>query len=106
MRPLLAAAVCLALAVACGSSPPPGRTPSGGYVSCGSDADCVVTNWNGCCGCCPSEPRAVPATKLEEQKTRCGTCAPCSDRLDCPKVQPISSFVAACKDGTCAAVPK
>src|SRR5215471_6045301 len=105
MRPLAAIAVPIALVVACGSSPPPGRTPSGGYTSCTADADCVVTTWNGCCACCPSEPRALPSAKLDEQQKRCAaaSCAACSDRLDCPKSAPVSSFVAKCKDGTCAA---
>jgi hypothetical protein len=107
MRPLVAVVVSLALVVACGSTPP-GRTPSGGYISCSSDAECVVTTFSGCCACCPGEPRAVPSAKLEAQQNRCAAagCPACSDRLECPKASPVASFVAKCNDGTCAAVPK
>src|SRR5262245_2937835 len=108
MRPLVAVAVSFALIIACGSSPRPGRPPSGGYTTCTSDAECVVTTWSGCCACCPGEPRALPSAKLEDQQKRCAAaaCAACSDRLDCPKSPPVSAFVARCNEGTCAAVPK
>src|SRR5262245_56967326 len=108
MRPVALALVTFALVVACGSSSAPGRTPSGGYVSCTADTDCVVTTRTGCCACCPGEPRALPKGKLEKQEARCAatSCAPCSDRLDCPSSAPATAFVAACKDGTCAAVPR
>jgi hypothetical protein len=98
----------LGLVAACAGNPPAGRTPSGGYVSCTSDADCEVTTFGGCCACCPDAPRALPKNKLAQQKERCAgaDCAPCSDRLTCPHVDEGSAFVAACKDGTCAALPK
>src|SRR5262245_49358795 len=102
-RPVLLAAFLLGVAMACGSSTPPGRTPSGGYVSCTVDADCVVTTFGGCCACCPSAPHALPKAKLDEQQQRCASasCGVCSDRLACPHVDDTSAFTATCKDGTC-----
>jgi hypothetical protein len=108
MRSIASLTALVVLFLACASSPPPGRTPSGGYTSCTSDADCVVTTFGGCCACCPDTPRAVPASKLEAQRTSCARadCATCSDRIDCPKTEPVSAFVARCQDGTCAALRK
>ena len=95
----------LALGLACGGPTPQGRTPSGGYVSCASDDDCEVTNFAGCCACCPGAPRALPKAKLADQKGRCASaeCAACSERVTCNHVDDAKAFVGACKDGTCTA---
>jgi hypothetical protein len=105
------AAVMTALFVAglaCGGGRAPGRTPSGGYVSCSSDDDCTITTFAGCCACCPDPPHAVPAAKLEQQQKRCAAadCGACSQRVDCPRSADVSAFTARCKEGTCAAEPK
>jgi hypothetical protein len=107
LRIACAALVAGMLAAACGNSEP-ARTPAGGKVSCTSDSDCVVTTFGGCCACCPSAPHAVPAEALDKQKGKCAVveCAACSERIGCPSTEPESTFVAACKDGTCAAVHK
>src|SRR5262245_34699125 len=100
-RRAVVAGVALLLVIACGGSQRPGRTPSGGYVSCNADGDCEITTFAGCCACCPAEPHAVPKGKLEQQKQRCAgaDCATCSERIDCPKSPGVAAFTPRCKDG-------
>jgi hypothetical protein len=106
------------LVMACGSggagsssgSTNDAKTPSGGKASCASDSDCAVTDHTGCCSCCPEAAHSIPKTALEEENTKClkADCAPCSKKVECPKVTtpPIASLVAKCEKGTCAAVTK
>ena len=96
-----------ALAIAaCGSSdrPPPKSTTT----SCSGDADCVLVTGMGCCVVCPGDPRAIPMLSFEQQTNRCADagCPPPSDRVECPKVEPASAYVARCVEGTCNAVRK
>ncbi len=93
--------------VACASSP--SRTPAGGPVSCHDDGDCTVTDFGGCCACCKAEPRALPVVELQRQQQLCAaaSCAACDPNIQCPSVtKRAADFVAKCKDGTCAAVPR
>jgi hypothetical protein len=90
--------------VACGGSETPGKTPSGARASCASDSDCVVSDHSDCCQSCPTEPFGMPQLRSEQLKNKCAdkSCPERSDRIECPKVQPVAGFVAYCKEGTCA----
>lgn len=95
---------------ACGSSDPPGRTPSGAKASCASDSDCVITTGETCCKPCEDNPRAIPAFEHERQRNKCAATS-CqarsdSDRIECPTVESPAGYVAKCQQGTCAAVKK
>ena len=105
-RSAFAALSFLALAVACGSSDPPLRTPAGARASCAADADCVVTSSSGCCACCKDAPHAIPQPEFARKERTCAAvdCAPCTEGIQCPKVEDASAFVAKCREGTCAAV--
>lgn len=93
-----------------GEAQQPGKTPSGARASCSTDVDCVLTSDEGgaCCAPCPGSPRAIPQLAFEQHKNKCAAvdCKPPSDRIECPKVEPLTQFVAKCKEGTCAAVHK
>jgi hypothetical protein len=101
----LVAVVGVLIATACGGSEDKGKTPSGARASCASDSDCVVSDHTGCCKACPDPPFGMPALNAEQQKNKCAKieCAPSSDRIECPKVEPKDGFIAVCKEGTCAA---
>jgi hypothetical protein len=90
---------------ACGKSEP-GRTPSGGKISCSSDSDCVVVNRTSCCTCCDGLAVAIPKDEQGRIDKKCSVvdCQACSASIACPKVEPVSAFVAKCTEGTCAAV--
>jgi hypothetical protein len=98
--------VVIAVLAACGGAPDSGKTPTGARASCSGDSDCVMTNQTGCCQACPQAPVAIPTLTFEQQKNRCAaaSCAPSSDRIECPKVDAILDYVAKCDRGTCAAV--
>jgi len=101
------ATVSFVVIAACASAP--AKTPSGAPASCASDGDCVVTDFAGCCACCKAEPRALPRIEAERQQHACASasCTACDERIECPKVTGrLAGFVARCKDGTCAAVPR
>jgi len=100
-------AVASLVIAACGSGP--AKTPSGAPASCTADGDCIVTDFGGCCACCKAEPRALPRVEAERQKAACAaeSCAACDEHIQCPKVgKQVADFVARCKDGTCAPVPR
>jgi hypothetical protein len=104
-----APACAVALAVAACASHGPARTPTGARVSCNSDSDCVVTDFAGCCPCCPVEPYAAPKNELASRKNACAgkACSACGDNIECPKIAGrVAGFVARCKEGTCADVPR
>jgi hypothetical protein len=94
------------LVIACGKTEP-GRTPSGGKISCASDSDCVVVNHTSCCSCCDGPPVALPKVEHARLESKCAAvdCQACSASIACAKVEPVSAFVAKCTDGTCAAAP-
>ena len=107
--PVTLATVLLCVVGACGGADNKGTTPTGARASCGSDSDCAVTDLSpGCCQSCRDAPHAIPTLAFEQQKNRCSVvdCAPSSDRIECPKVEPIDGFVAKCKEGTCAATKR
>jgi hypothetical protein len=95
-----------AVITACGGGDPPTRTPAGGLVTCRADADCVLTDHTSCNRCCASNPLALPKDKHERQQNLCAAVdmEPCAPNIECPKVAPLSQYVAKCKEGTCAAV--
>jgi hypothetical protein len=101
----VASAVLASVVAACGKSEP-GRTPSGGKISCTSDADCRVVNHTSCCTCCDGVAVAIPKEEEARIEGKCATvdCQACSASIACPKVEPVSAFVARCTEGTCAAV--
>jgi hypothetical protein len=104
---LLSSFSVAAVVTACGGGDAPARTPAGGLVTCRADADCVLSEHAGSCiACCKSNPLALPKDEYERQQRKCenlGMVA-CAPNIECPKVAPISEFVAKCKEGTCAAM--
>ena len=102
---LSSALLVLVLIGACGGRDPD-RTKLGAKASCHADSDCTVVTQTGCCAACPETPRAIPVEAAELRKRQCSvaTCAPASERIECPKVTPSQGFVARCDEGTCSAV--
>lgn len=105
---MVSVAAVLTVLVACGGSRDEGKTPSGARASCASDSECVITNKSGCCAACPEAPHALPTLALEQRKSRCAeaACAPASDRIECPNVDPPEVYLAKCKEGTCTVVKR
>src|SRR5882672_10533279 len=98
--------VCIAFA-ACGSDPPPTKTPSGARASCATDDDCEVTTFSSCCACCPTGAYASPKPELARKKQSCDPkkCPPCSEDLECAAVQK-QTLVAHCRSGECKGEPR
>jgi len=72
------------------------------FGACGSDADCVVTNFGGCCSNCGSSPYVRAKHEAEAAQHRCWTvdCA-VNDRERCEPTEPASYYRAVCRDGAC-----
>jgi hypothetical protein len=113
MRALGLGFVTVVIIAACGGSSSTsstsggfGKTSSGARASCGSDADCTVTNHSGCCKACPEKPFAIPTVAAEQMKNRCAEveCAAPPAGVVCQPVDSIAGFDARCQDGTCTAV--
>jgi hypothetical protein len=88
--------------------PAPAEVALTGEDACTSDADCLVSDWPGCCGCaqCRGEPTARSRAGLEKAKDRCKVvrCRQTCDPAGCPPTEPIDQFTAVCRAGTCAAM--
>lgn len=87
------------------SQPPADATAT----TCATDADCVVTNFAGCCACpqcSKAAPRALTRAALaaEEAKcqvVRCNT-AMCDTAGMCPPGEDAAKFVGRCRANACA----
>lgn len=93
--------------VACGSDPPPAKTPSGARASCAADDDCEITTFSSCCACCPTAPYAAPKPELAKKKVGCDPkkCAACNADVECPALEQ-RALVAHCRSGECKAEPR
>jgi hypothetical protein len=76
--------------------------------TCQGDADCVVTNFAGCCACpqCSiGPPRALSRAALRAEQEGCkdAVCntARCGVAGICPPGEDASRFAARCRDGAC-----
>lgn len=88
-----------------GSSSP---TPASTSDKCATDADCVVTNFPGCCACpqcSKAEPRALTNAALAAEQKKCTVVrcnmAICNTAGMCPPGEDASHFVARCRAGEC-----
>jgi hypothetical protein len=95
----LAALLLLAASVAVADIPAP-PTP------CRNDAECVISDFQGCCpDCCPSPPRAWSTVELARVQKRC-EIIDCARREDCniPCALPEKkALIAVCTRGVCVA---
>ena len=72
--------------------------------SCATDADCVVTGFEGCCAC-DGEPHAVNRAALVQRTDICAVVeCKCNGDCSCRRVASPNEFVAACHAGRCTAV--
>jgi hypothetical protein len=102
-RPLARAGLLMLIAFACATARVP-IAPDG--ERCGSDADCEVTSFTGCCAC-EAEPRAVNRKRLAERRDVCTVVeCKCGGDCRCPAVADPRLFQAACVEGRCTAVPR
>jgi hypothetical protein len=94
------------------TAPPPHsspRPPSGPATTvCVTDADCVVTNFPGCCACpqcSKGPPRALTAPALAEEQDSCQTVKcdlnRCALAGMCPPGEDASKFVGRCRASEC-----
>jgi len=88
-----------------GSSRPPLGPAT---TACATDADCVVTNFPGCCACpqcSKGPPRALTAAALAAEQANCQTvtCEPdtCGLAGMCPPGEDASKFVGRCRASEC-----
>jgi len=75
--------------------------------ACGGDADCVVTEFRCCPGCCEGGPRAITQAKLAQEERLCAVeeCArPDCGRRECKPHPPASAFRAQCQQSRCVLV--
>ncbi len=120
LRPLLFA---LLLAFGCGGSSASEASPNDDdsenhfiapEEACDDDADCVVTDFPGCCACCScAVPYAIRGDALEQQRAECASvdCAPIQEEAGCaveecagcPLVE--GDFAAVCRAGRCLREP-
>ena len=78
-------------------------------VQCADDADCVVSNFAGCCNPCPAPPSAFAKAWLERETMECGLveCVddPCVEAIEGekkpPEPAPSGPFVAKCDQQRC-----
>lgn len=101
MTRLLLFVVALQAFAAFADVPLPPRPPG-----CRADADCVMSDFQGCCGrCCPEPPRAWLRSELQQQERRCAVidCArpPCG--VPCAEPEEVRPMVAVCEAGQCVA---
>jgi hypothetical protein len=105
----LSVALALVPIAACGGSKP-ADSPSR-RVTCATDADCEITDFAGCCPCCPTAAYASPRANLAARRRACAAdrersaCKPCDEGITCkpPSGPPASQLVARCRDGACVA---
>lgn len=108
----------LVFLVACGSSTPTSEEPATDFVAdserCESDAECVISDFPGCCDCCScSSPYAIRADALEEQQRACESedCSQEHEEQECAIVEcqgcPTTheTFDAVCEEGRCVRQP-
>ncbi|MBP6838712.1 MAG: hypothetical protein KA190_15565 [Kofleriaceae bacterium] len=101
----------------CGTTPAPapgpGTTPATTSAgdTCAVDADCVVTNFAGCCACpqcAVVDPRPRSRAALAAEQAACPSPCPfsmvCATGGMCPPGEPSDHFVARCQAAVCAAV--
>ncbi|MBL8920429.1 MAG: hypothetical protein JNJ54_16315 [Myxococcaceae bacterium] len=81
--------------------------PSPRPPGCRVDGDCVMSDFQGCCGdCCPAPPSAWLRSELERQQRRCAIvdCAAPVCSTPCAPA-PQQELVAVCEAGRCVARP-
>jgi hypothetical protein len=96
--------LCLAFATSAEATEKVKRAPQ-----CSADADCVVTDFAGCCGgCCPMT-RGISKKQLAHEQQRCAgvdcqthVCA----AVVCEEAPRVDSLQARCVEQRCVAVPK
>ena len=112
-------------AVACGSHPAPAPAPAPqpidaavptatdiatGGDACTADADCIVTNFAGCCACpqCAIGQPVARSRDAEQKAEQVCTVVECDRRACdiggmCPPGEAADHFVARCADRVCVA---
>jgi hypothetical protein len=77
-------------------------------VRCTSDADCVVSNFAGCCACpqcAQGAPRALNAAALRQEQEGCprdcNNAGMCGLAGMCPPGEDAAHFAAPCRAGSC-----
>ncbi len=94
-------------------TPAPAPTPElTSTDACTADADCVITNFAGCCACPGCEQgaptahstKAAAAAQQQCQAVRCNMDR-CKTLL-CKPGEPAASFTAACQNSVCVGVRK
>ncbi len=90
-----------------GTSPPPAAPASlTSTAPCVRDAECVITDWGGCCARCPADPRATSRAALHERHEVCNRVRCARDEQACaPTVDP-SAYRAVCRAGRCGGVAR
>jgi hypothetical protein len=91
------------------ASPPPGVTSQGD--ACTTDADCVVTNWAGCCACpqCSvADPTARSTSALAAEQQQCAVMRCdlniCNIAGMCPPGEAAELFTPVCRANVCVGV--
>ena len=85
-------------------APPPGDSPS--EVPCAVDADCVVTNFAGCCEPCRVAPHVERSADARAAEEHCAI-VDCEGRVGtCPPVEPAEEYRAVCRQQQCAMVKR
>ena len=106
--PRTAALTLLLLGISVGATKPVSAPPSDRAAQCASNADCVITEFSGCCGgCCPSA-RAMAKADLQRAQQRCSVIdceAPMCAAVVCEKGPSAASLRAACVENRCVAQP-
>ena len=81
---------------------------------CDVDADCVITDFPGCCACCGcSNPYAIRGDALETQRAECASvdCERAQEDLGCAVEECVGcpsddrDFAALCRGGRCVRDP-
>lgn len=78
-------------------------------VQCGSDRECTITTFSGCCGGCCPQARAMAKAVLAQQQARCAAVdceAPMCAAVVCEPGPAADTLVARCTAGRCVAEEK
>ncbi len=85
-----------------GSRPESSELPTEPKQACSSADECVVTMWDGCCGCGCRAPHALTKKRLKDKQ---GACAVVDCEVpNCAKcIHSLTDWIPLCQSGKCVA---
>jgi hypothetical protein len=100
-------AACVAVRNPSPRQPPVAPAQLASSASCSKDADCMVTNFGGCCASCSDTAHAMSTRDYQTQMHRCAILdCTAGEREVCPPIVSAELYRAVCRAGTCAGIKR